>query len=82
MDREEIIPERREFSYFPLFRGDWIGRENAIAPDILEALDHPDYIQADYRRGSQGMPVNLYVAYYESRVSSIPVSAQRQSTAS
>jgi len=66
-EREEFIPERKLFTYFPLLRGEWIGRESALPPDILEALDYPDYITADYRRSNDPMPVNFYVAYYESQ---------------
>jgi len=65
--REEIAPQRKTFSFFPLLRGDWIGRENVLEPDILEELDYPDYIQADFRQSADGMPVNLYVAYYDSQ---------------
>jgi exosortase D (VPLPA-CTERM-specific) len=65
--REEITPQRTTFGYFPLLRGDWAGREHALQPNILEALDHPDYIQADFRRVLDVVPVNFYVAYYESQ---------------
>lgn len=65
--REELYPERHTFSTFPLLKGEWMGMESAIEPNILEALDYPDYIKADYRRSSEGLPVNFYVAFYESQ---------------
>ncbi len=66
-DREEIIPKRSMFIQFPLIYGGWVGRESTLAPDVLDSLDHPDYIQADYRRAGDPLPVNLYVAYYQSQ---------------
>lgn len=65
--REEILPQRQTFAYFPLLRGDWIGRESVLEPNILEQLDYPDYIQANYRQSGDPIPVNFYVAYYESQ---------------
>lgn len=65
--REEITPERTSFVSFPLLRGDWIGKETALEANILEELDYPDYIIADYRQGDDPYPVNFYVAYYESQ---------------
>ncbi|MEH6591103.1 MAG: VPLPA-CTERM-specific exosortase XrtD [Halioglobus sp.] len=66
-EREELVPDRKTFMYFPLLRGEWIGRERALEENVLKALDYPDYIQADYRQPDNNMPVNFYVAYYESQ---------------
>jgi exosortase D (VPLPA-CTERM-specific) len=66
-ERAEQIPERRTFAYFPLIKGDWLGRETAIEAPILRRLDLTDYIKADYRRSSEGYPVELYIAYYDSQ---------------
>ncbi len=66
-DRQELVPQRSLFISFPLLRGEWVGQESALPPNILEALDYPDYIQANYSRSGDPMPVNLYVAYYESQ---------------
>jgi exosortase D (VPLPA-CTERM-specific) len=65
--REEIIPDRTSFISFPLLRGNWVGMEGALESDILEALDYPDYIIADYRQADDPYPVNFYVAYYASQ---------------
>ncbi len=66
-ERAELVPERREFAYFPLVKEDWMGRETAIEQRILDRLDLTDYIKADYRRSSEGYPVELYIAYYASQ---------------
>lgn len=65
--RSEIVPERISFSKFPLIHEGWIGREGRFEKNILESLKVTDYISADYRKGAAGMPVNFYVAYYESQ---------------
>ncbi|WP_167854963.1 VPLPA-CTERM-specific exosortase XrtD [Mangrovimicrobium sediminis] len=66
-DREEYVPVRESFIRFPLLHGDWVGEETALSPGVLKALDYPDYIQANYRRPGDPIPVNFYVAYYESQ---------------
>lgn len=67
VERTEFTPDRMSFSRFPLVYGSWVGRETALEPSILERLDYPDYIQANYQQSSGTVPVNLYVAYYESQ---------------
>jgi exosortase D (VPLPA-CTERM-specific) len=66
-EREEFIPDRKILTYFPLIRGEWIGRDSALPDNILEELDYPDYITADYRRNGDPAGVNFYVAYYKSQ---------------
>ena len=65
--RSEIVPERDSFAYFPLLKGDWLGRQSAIQPEVLDRLDLTDYIKAAYRRGSGNPSVDLYIAYYLSQ---------------
>lgn len=65
--RQEVIPARSTFSVFPLLRGEWMGRERNLADETLDVLKLTDYISADYRQGSDGPPVNFYVAYYDSQ---------------
>lgn len=65
--REEAIPERNPFAVFPLLHGQWIGRDSTLDDEVLGVLKLTDYIKADYRQGSHGMPVNFYVAYYQSQ---------------
>ncbi|HUH36636.1 MAG TPA: EpsI family protein, partial [Spongiibacteraceae bacterium] len=66
-DREEIIPPRTAFSSFPLFHAGWIGREQGLEADVLDTLKLTDYIQANYSNAVKPLPVNFYVAYYESQ---------------
>lgn len=65
--REEIAPTRKPFSQFPLLHNGWIGSERALDSDVLNTLKLSDYIQADFRQGSSGAPVNFYVAWYQSQ---------------
>lgn len=66
-DREEHVPQRSTFAVFPLLRGDWIGRESSLTEDTLGILKLTDYITADFQQGVDGLPVNFYVAYYQSQ---------------
>ncbi|HSB95461.1 MAG TPA: VPLPA-CTERM-specific exosortase XrtD [Spongiibacteraceae bacterium] len=63
-ERPEITPERKDFAQFPLSHNSWVGRTTALDPNILGALKLTDYIQADYLRPDDRIPVNLYVAWY------------------
>ncbi len=65
--REEIVPERESFSTFPLLHNGWMGREERLEEGVLNSLKLTDYINASYRQGSAGAPVNLYIAYYASQ---------------
>ena len=65
--REEIVPQREAFTRFPLIKHDWVGRESKIEDNVLTELLLSDYIIADYHRPGDGMPVNLYIAYYNSQ---------------
>lgn len=73
-EREEYYPERYEFVRFPLLHQGWLGREDFIEDAIIENLGLTDFVLANYNRqslqpGSEGdrLPVNLYVAYYDSQ---------------
>jgi exosortase D (VPLPA-CTERM-specific) len=65
--REEVVPPRETFTQFPLLKGEWIGREETIEERVLDALLLTDYIIVNYRRPSDPMPVNFYVAFYGSQ---------------
>ncbi len=65
-ERAEVIPERVDFSGYPLALGGWNGRRDTIEKKYLDELKLNDYIIADYRNDS-GEFVNLYLAYYESQ---------------
>lgn len=66
-NREEQVPERSRFQVFPLFHSGWLGREQGFSAEIVDALKVSDYINADYQHPDLNLPVNLYVAYYESQ---------------
>ena len=65
--REEVELDREAFKSFPLFHKTWRGRDSALEQDVLDTLRLTDYIKADYRSTDGGMPVNFYVAYYDSQ---------------
>lgn len=65
--RDESIPARAPFLQFPLLHGAWLGREDALDAPTLQALDVSDYLVANYRHPDQPLPVNLYMAFYESQ---------------
>jgi len=64
--REEIIPTRKSFPEFPDQLGDWSGIQKNLETDVLDVLQVSDYIISDYSK-PDSMPVNFYVAYYESQ---------------
>jgi exosortase D (VPLPA-CTERM-specific) len=65
--RAEAALERRNLATFPVRLDEWRGRDLAIDPEIVAALKVDDYIMADYRRETDPVPVNFYVAYYNSQ---------------
>jgi exosortase D (VPLPA-CTERM-specific) len=64
--REEIIPERVEFVFFPRDIGEWRGRPDRLEKIYVDALKFDDYLLSDYANGA-GDSINLYVAYYASQ---------------
>lgn len=64
--REEQIPERRDFLFFPRDLGGWAGGPEQLDRAIVEALAVDDYLLATYGNGI-GDQVNLYIAYYASQ---------------
>jgi len=64
-ERHEIHPARAQFADFPMILGDWQGSPQQLEAVYIDALHFDDYILADYRRPGS-VPVNFYVAYYNS----------------
>lgn len=64
--REEIIPQRTDFSNFPLQIGQWKGVGEQMEQIYIDALKFDDYIMANYQ-DREGHQVNFYVAYYGSQ---------------
>jgi exosortase D (VPLPA-CTERM-specific) len=66
--RSELVPYRpASLATFPMRLGEWQGREQVMEQIYIKALKFDDYLLADYWRPDQPVPVNLYVAYYESQ---------------
>lgn len=66
-EREEIVPEHGRLSAFPLALGEWAGQDREMGPQELEELKLTDYLMATYRKSSSPLPVDLYVAWYDSQ---------------
>ncbi len=65
--REEIIPQRKSFIYFPLQIAEWQGKRGYLDKVYLDALKLSDYFLAEYVSPRSQWPVSLYIAYYESQ---------------
>jgi exosortase D (VPLPA-CTERM-specific) len=65
--RPELVPERVDFTRFPLQSGEWQGRRGRLEGAVLEELKLDDYLMADYVDSAAAAPVNFYVAYYASQ---------------
>jgi EpsI family protein len=64
-EREELVPERLNFTEFPMQIDKWQGKTDSLESIILDELRLNDYIMADYTDGVSA--INFYVAYYESQ---------------
>ncbi len=64
--RTDLVPKRVPLVAFPLTFGEWSGERKRLDLHIVEALRLNDHIIADYSRPND-MPVNFYVAYYDSQ---------------
>ena len=65
-EREEVIPDRKNYVDFPLEFNGWSGRKGSIEKLVLDSLKLTDYSMIDYRGGDGGL-VNFYSAYYDSQ---------------
>lgn len=65
-EREEIIPDRKQYAEFPLEFEGWVGRTGHIEKAIIDSLKLSDYVMIDYR-GADGGSLNFYSAYYDSQ---------------
>ncbi|MES9993386.1 MAG: VPLPA-CTERM-specific exosortase XrtD [Candidatus Thiodiazotropha sp.] len=64
--QREILPERQNFSGFPLQIDNWRGDEDRLEDIYLKSLKLDDYLISDYA-DSSGSEVNFYIAYYASQ---------------
>lgn len=63
--RQELQPQRKAFSEFPMTLGQWSGRTDSLEQIYLNALKLDDYLLANYTDGKH--TINLYSAYYASQ---------------
>jgi exosortase D (VPLPA-CTERM-specific) len=63
----EFWPSRSSFIDFPMQLGSWRGQREAMDGVYIDALKLDDYLLADYVPSDGGVPVNVYMAYYNSQ---------------
>jgi exosortase D (VPLPA-CTERM-specific) len=59
-------PVRESFASFPQRIDRWVGRPSALEPEILGVLKDTDTYSGDFVEETGDLPVNLFVAYYDS----------------
>ncbi len=59
--------ERKQLATFPLYLNGWIGQERTVTDEVLKSLKVTEYLKADYKGDVGKLPVNLWVAYYDSQ---------------
>ncbi|MDQ1362237.1 MAG: hypothetical protein QG652_97, partial [Pseudomonadota bacterium] len=77
-ERKDIIPERQQYSSFPMQLGEWSGKAGIMEQDIIDTLGLDDYIMADYSNSQNQDSVNFYSGYYSvQRSNKVPHSPKR-----
>ena len=72
-----LIPVHAPLQTIPMHIGDWEGRDTAVDARSLEMLALSDYASSIYVRPQEGIPVGLWIAYYESQVQGASVHSPR-----
>ncbi len=63
------VPERRDFSEFPLQVGSWQCQDSEqMDPEVLQNLGATDYLICNYVREETGSLINVYIGYHETQV--------------
>ncbi len=76
--RVEIVPERTNFSNFPMQLSEWTGKTESMEQIYLDVLQLDDYIISDYRDAhDKSKWVNLYMAFYGSQKSGVSAHSPR-----
>jgi exosortase D (VPLPA-CTERM-specific) len=75
-DRPEIPPVRAQFVGFPTHLGRWEGTPGRLEQVYLDALHLDDYLLMNYR-GGDDLPINFYVAFYQSQRNGLSVHSPR-----
>lgn len=63
-EREDQVPDRTEFTSFPLQKNGWVGHETVLERNVLNTLKLTDYFIGDFRKNGSAIPVNFYTAWY------------------
>jgi exosortase D (VPLPA-CTERM-specific) len=65
-ERTEVVPARQTFAQYPNAVGAWSGRREVLESIYLETLMLDDYYLGNFQRAGE-LPINLYVAWYDSQ---------------
>lgn len=66
-NKENIIPDRKKFSEFPMVFEGYQGRKDYLDSTIIDALNFDDYLKAFYVNEDKSQPIGLYIGYYGSQ---------------
>ncbi|MES9817901.1 MAG: VPLPA-CTERM-specific exosortase XrtD [Candidatus Thiodiazotropha sp.] len=64
--QQAVLPERQDFSGFPMQIDNWRGNKNRLEEIYLKSLKLDDYLIGEYT-DSPGSVINFYIAYYASQ---------------
>jgi len=64
--RAGVAPDREFCFLFPMQFGPWSGQRETMETIFFDKLELDDYVLANYT-GDDGVPVNFYLAYYDSQ---------------
>lgn len=66
---EEVIPQRRPLTEFPLQLGEWrCSSPEKMQADVLDMLGATDYLICGYEKPATGELVGVYVGYHQTQV--------------
>jgi len=71
------IPVHAPMQTFPMHIGDWEGRDLAVDQSSLDTLQLADFVSTAYMRSAEGIPVGLWIAYYDSQTQGNAVHSPR-----
>lgn len=66
-ERGQIIPPHPPFNSFPVHIHEWRGEPSSLDPEVLAGLQLSEYWLADYYTQGSRVPVNFYIAYYDTQ---------------
>lgn len=65
IDREPVVPERRDLALFPAQIGDWQASPRIVPGNVRRVLGADDYLAYAYRDRQTGHMVDFWIAYYD-----------------